>query len=149
MRIVCWQTFLMKHPTVFQKFRKMSQNVSSAAVVIGVLKVKTKLHHPERENCVSDSQNPLKKFSRLFALIFISGHGRFPSQKYTILVIDNVIFAFYDHRFGDRKRCVWPAKTIFDLNQYVRDCRLPGHLVPTKGCDFFSNLRKYQRSLRF
>ena len=40
MRIVCWQTILMKYQTlVFRKFGKMSQNLSSAAVVIGALRV--------------------------------------------------------------------------------------------------------------
>ena len=42
MRIVCWQTILMKYHTLFffKKYRKMSQNLSSAAVVIGTLRVK-------------------------------------------------------------------------------------------------------------
>ena len=41
MRIVCWQTFLMKYHTLFfRKFGKMSQNLSSAAVAIGALRVK-------------------------------------------------------------------------------------------------------------
>ena len=48
MRIVCWQTILMKyHTLLFSKIRKnvaklgkMLQNLSSAAVVIGVLRVK-------------------------------------------------------------------------------------------------------------
>ena len=41
MRIVCWQTILMKYHTLFfRKLLKMSQNLSSAAVVIGSLKVK-------------------------------------------------------------------------------------------------------------
>ena len=41
MRIVCWQTILMKYHTLFfRKLGKMSQNVSSAAVVIGALRVK-------------------------------------------------------------------------------------------------------------
>ena len=40
MRIVCWQTILMKfHTLFFQKSGKMSQNLSSAAVVIGALRV--------------------------------------------------------------------------------------------------------------
>ena len=39
MRIVCWQTILMKNHTFFRKSGKMSQNISSAAVVIGTLKV--------------------------------------------------------------------------------------------------------------
>ena len=42
MRIVCWQTILMKYHTLFfSKIGKMSQNLSSAAVVIGPLRVKT------------------------------------------------------------------------------------------------------------
>ena len=41
MRIICWQTILMKYRTLFFfKFEKMSQNLSSAAVVIGALRVK-------------------------------------------------------------------------------------------------------------
>ena len=41
MRIVCQQTILMKyHALFFRKLGKMSQNVSSAAVVIGALNVK-------------------------------------------------------------------------------------------------------------
>ena len=40
MRIVCWQTILMKHHTLFfRKLGKMSQNLSSAAVVIVALRV--------------------------------------------------------------------------------------------------------------
>ena len=41
MRIVCWQTILMKYHSFFffRKLRKMSQNLSSAAVVIGALRV--------------------------------------------------------------------------------------------------------------
>ena len=43
MRIVCWQTILMKYHTLFfRKLGKMSQNLSSAAVVIGALRVKKK-----------------------------------------------------------------------------------------------------------
>ena len=41
MRIVCWQMILMKYHTLFfLKLGKMSQNLSSAAVVIGTLRVK-------------------------------------------------------------------------------------------------------------
>ena len=41
MGIVCWQTILMKYHALFiQKFAKMSQNLSSAALVIGALRVK-------------------------------------------------------------------------------------------------------------
>ena len=40
MRIVCWQAILMKYPFFFRKLRKMSQNLSSAVVVIGALRVK-------------------------------------------------------------------------------------------------------------
>ena len=40
MRIVCWQTILMKYRTLFFfNLRKMSQKVLSAAVVIGALRV--------------------------------------------------------------------------------------------------------------
>ena len=40
MRIVCWQTILMKYHTLFfSKNRKYVANLSSAAVVIGVLRV--------------------------------------------------------------------------------------------------------------
>ena len=39
MRIVCWQTILMKyHTLMFRKLGKMSQNLSSAAVVIAALR---------------------------------------------------------------------------------------------------------------
>ena len=42
MRIVCWQTILMKYHTLFfPKLEKTSQKLSSAAVVIGALSVKT------------------------------------------------------------------------------------------------------------
>ena len=38
MRIVCWQTIIMNIISyIFRKLRKMSQNLSSAAVVIGAL----------------------------------------------------------------------------------------------------------------
>ena len=41
MRIVCWQMILMKYHTLFFfKFGKMLQNLPSAAVVIGALRVK-------------------------------------------------------------------------------------------------------------
>ena len=41
MRIVCWQTILMKyHTKFFSKIKKMMKNLSSAAVVIGTLRVK-------------------------------------------------------------------------------------------------------------
>ena len=41
MKVVRWQTILMKYfPLFFRKLGKMSQNLLSAAVVIGTLKVK-------------------------------------------------------------------------------------------------------------
>ena len=41
MRIVSWQTILVEYqPYFFRKLRKMLQNLSSAAVVIGALRVK-------------------------------------------------------------------------------------------------------------
>ena len=41
MRIVCWQTILSKyHNLFFQKLEKMLQNLLSAVVVIGALRVK-------------------------------------------------------------------------------------------------------------
>ena len=41
MKIVCWQKILMKYLTLFfSNLRMMSQNLSSAAVLIGTLKVK-------------------------------------------------------------------------------------------------------------
>ena len=41
MRIVCWQTILIKYHThFFRKLEKMSQNLSSAAVMIDALKGK-------------------------------------------------------------------------------------------------------------
>ena len=39
MRIVCWHTILMKYH-FFWKFQKMLQSLSSAAVIIGALRVK-------------------------------------------------------------------------------------------------------------
>ena len=40
MRIVCWQTILMKiHTLFFRKLGKIAQNLLSAAVVIGALMV--------------------------------------------------------------------------------------------------------------
>ena len=46
MRIDCWQTILMKYPTFFfRKLGKMLQNLSSAAVVIGALRVKSVFTH--------------------------------------------------------------------------------------------------------
>ena len=51
MRIVCWQTILMKyHTLLFRKLGKMSQNLSSAAVVIGALRVKMTLTEPLNNN---------------------------------------------------------------------------------------------------
>ena len=44
MRIVCWQTILKKYHTLFfRKLGKMSQNLSSAAVVIGALRAKARI----------------------------------------------------------------------------------------------------------
>ena len=44
MRIVCRQTILMKYHTLFYwKFGKMSQHLSSAAVVIGAFNVAIKI----------------------------------------------------------------------------------------------------------
>ena len=41
MRIFCWQTFLTKyHSLFFSKIKKDVQNLSSAAVMIGALRVK-------------------------------------------------------------------------------------------------------------
>ena len=46
MRIGCWQTILMKNHTLFfQKLGKMSENLSSAAVVIGALRVNINALH--------------------------------------------------------------------------------------------------------
>ena len=40
MRMVCWQTILMKYFTLFfSKIEKLWKNLSSAAVVIGALRV--------------------------------------------------------------------------------------------------------------
>ena len=41
MRIACWQTILIKYRTLFFSKIKMLQNLSSAAVVLGALRVKT------------------------------------------------------------------------------------------------------------
>ena len=44
MRIVCWQAILLKYHTLFfPKLGKMSQNLSSVAVVIGALWVKKRI----------------------------------------------------------------------------------------------------------
>ena len=44
MRIVCWQTILLKYHTLFfSKIRKDVAKVSSAAVVIGALRINTEL----------------------------------------------------------------------------------------------------------
>ena len=62
MRIVCWQTILMKFHSLFlTKLGKMSQNLSSAAVVIGALRVnvtlwfmyKTKTYHGRDQQSTS------------------------------------------------------------------------------------------------
>ena len=42
-----------------------------------------------------------------------------------ILAIDNVIFAFFDHRVVDRKRCCF-LRSEFNINQCVHDLNLPG-----------------------
>ena len=50
MRIVCWHTILMKYHTLFfLKLGKMSQNLSSAAVVIGALRVKVLMAYVSSE----------------------------------------------------------------------------------------------------
>ena len=52
MRIVCWQTILMKyHALFFRKSGKVSQILSSGAVVIGAIRVK--VHEKKRAlgNC--------------------------------------------------------------------------------------------------
>ena len=42
MRIICWQTILMTYHTFFfRKFGRMSLNLSSAAVVIGTIRIKS------------------------------------------------------------------------------------------------------------
>ena len=44
MRIVCWQTILMKYHTLFfRKLRKMSHNLPATAVVIGASRAKQKV----------------------------------------------------------------------------------------------------------
>ena len=44
MRIVCWQTILMKYHTLFffETYELLLENMSSAAVVIGALRVNNK-----------------------------------------------------------------------------------------------------------
>ena len=39
MKIVCWQTILMKYTLFCQKLGKVAQNLSSATVGIGALRV--------------------------------------------------------------------------------------------------------------
>ena len=54
MKIVCWQTIFMKYHTFFcQKLGKMSQNLSSAAVVIGALRVRQS--NLGKSNCVPNN----------------------------------------------------------------------------------------------
>ena len=51
MRIVCWQTILMIYHTLFLlKIRKMMQNLSSAAVVIGALHLLVFYISPDQYN---------------------------------------------------------------------------------------------------
>ena len=46
MRIVCWHAILFKYQTLFfRKLGKISENLSSAAVVICALRVKTQSEH--------------------------------------------------------------------------------------------------------
>ena len=60
MRIVCWQTILMKHHTLFfSKIGKMSVNLSSAAVVIGALRVDIDMSSAEREKCQRRTYNKI------------------------------------------------------------------------------------------
>ena len=67
MRIVCWQTILMKHHTLFfSKIGKyVSPNLSSAAVVIGTFRVK---YHAER---TCETESSVIRFCRLF--LFLKG----------------------------------------------------------------------------
>ena len=51
--------------------------------------------------------------------------------KLHILMINNVIFTFYDQRFGDRKRCFGNWKRFQYLNRCVRDRRLSGVVMTT------------------
>ena len=61
MRIVCWQTILMKYHTFFiQKLGNMSQNVPSAAVIIVALRANQKLANHKCN----------KQTSLLFAFIY-------------------------------------------------------------------------------
>ena len=56
MRIVCWQTVLMKYHTLFfRKFGKMLKNLSSAAVEIGALRVKSDAPLSQRKNLSADT----------------------------------------------------------------------------------------------
>ena len=54
MRIVCWQTILLKyHALFFWKQGKMSQNLPSVAVVVGALRVKIQIKLPNSGNFLS------------------------------------------------------------------------------------------------
>ena len=65
MKIVCWQTILMKYHTLFfRKLRKIMQILSSAAVVIGALRVK-QVFSKYFYNIISLSQN-----TGTFSLVF-------------------------------------------------------------------------------
>ena len=58
MRIVCWQTTLMKYHTLFfQKLGKMSQNVSSAAVGMDALRIKQRSFLTQRHQHYSSSHH--------------------------------------------------------------------------------------------
>ena len=59
MKIVCWQTILVKyHTLIFRRFGKILKNLSSAAVVIGALRVMPQLNKP---TAVSLSRCPWSK----------------------------------------------------------------------------------------
>ena len=78
MRIVCWQAILMKYHTLFfLKLGKMLQNLSSAAVMIGALRVKIVHQHlVYSQTCV---KQPLTKRLKIGFQYQLSLNG---GQKY-------------------------------------------------------------------
>ena len=67
MRIVCWQTILKKYHTFFFKLEKMLQNLSSAAVVIGALRVNL---YPLLKQCRSRSAGLYKSQMSMMHTVF-------------------------------------------------------------------------------
>ena len=62
MRMVCWQTILMKYHTLFffRNLGKMSKSLSSAAVMIGALRV-----NGQTFSCVFEQFSFTSKFAKI------------------------------------------------------------------------------------